>query len=41
MAWRSQQVDDIDVVLVGDVAVLRVEVTDEIAVDRRMTRDLL
>jgi len=30
VAWRSQRFDDIDVAIVGDVAVLRVEVTDEI-----------
>lgn len=29
--WRSQQLDDVDVAVVGDVAVLRAEVTDEIA----------
>lgn len=31
VAWRSQHFDDIDLAVVGDVAVLRVEVTDEIA----------
>ena len=30
VAWRSQHFDDIDVVVVGDVAVLRGEVIDEI-----------
>lgn len=31
VAWRSQHFDDMDVVVVGDAAVLRVEVTDEVA----------
>jgi ketosteroid isomerase-like protein len=29
-AWRSQELTDVDVVVVGDAAVLRAEVTDEI-----------
>jgi ketosteroid isomerase-like protein len=31
--WRSQQLDDVDVVVVGEVAVLRAEVTDTVAGD--------
>jgi ketosteroid isomerase-like protein len=31
--WRSQELDDVDVVVVGEVAVLRAEVTDTVAGD--------